>query len=527
MLLTALGARPSEAFRIGYAAGLANYLVSLYWLLHIPYRWHGVPLGPAVGWLALSAYCAIYPALWVYFLVRLAQRLAQPSAAAPRMPPSDSWSLITDHCSLLASHLPATWRARALWTLAGAGLWVALEMVIARLFTGFPWNLLGASQYQITPIIQISEYTGIYGVSFLVIWVSLSFACALARLLHHPARRSAWIAEMVIPILAVAVLFNHGFRLLRQPADPTRGSISVTLVQPSIPQTLIWDSSRDDERFAELLDLSRHALTNRTDLLIWPEASVPRLLRYHQETHDAVTGLARSNKVWMIIGADDAAPRLDTPDPDDADYYNSSFLISPNGEIVSHYQKRRLVIFGEYIPLIRWLPFLQFFTPIQGGFASGDKAIPFELADLGVTTSVLICFEDIFPALGREASGEGEDFLVNITNNGWFGESAAQWQHAASAVFRAVENRIGLVRCSNNGLTCRVDERGVVREQFRDAQGTVYGAGFLRLDVPLPQHSHKTFYRQHGDLFGWTCAGLGVGIVALTPRRKPGAPGPS
>jgi apolipoprotein N-acyltransferase len=218
----------------------------------------------------------------------------------------------------------------------------------------------------------------------------------------------------------------------------------------------------------------------------------------------------------MILGADDAEPRRDTPDPDDADYYNSSFLINPAGELVGRYRKRSLVIFGEYIPLERWMPFLKFFTPIQGGFTPGDKALAFAMPDLNTTTSVLICFEDIFPRLASEATDEGADFLVNLTNNGWFGESAAQWQHAASAVFRTVENRVSLIRCSNNGLTCRVDERGVIREQFRDARGTIYGAGALRLEVPLPEKVPATFYRAHGDVFGWACFGLLAVATAFT-----------
>lgn len=503
LLFATLGAPPKTAFRIAYIGGLAHYLVSLYWLLNIPYRWLGIPFGPAAGWLALSAYVAIYPGVWAWLMSGLLVKNTGESSGQ------------VSEC--FKQPLVNEWIQRFAFCLCGAAAWVGLEMIIARLFSGFPWNILGASQYKLTPLIQISTITGVYGVSFLVIWLSLALMMAMLSLVQNPARRSAWIGELIVPMLVVAVLFQWGFRQTRSAEKPGR-SLRVTCIQPSIPQTLIWDESRDAERLSELIALTGRALSNRTDLLIWPEAAVPKLLRYDEETFAAVTGIARSNRVWMIIGADDAEPRRDTPDPQDADYYNSSFLISPEGKLVDRYRKRGLVIFGEYIPLERWMPFLKWFTPIQGGFTPGDKPVPFELGDLALTTSVLICFEDIFPGLGREAAKDS-DFLVNITNNGWFGEAAAQWQHAAAAVFRAVENRIQLVRCSNNGITCWVDDRGAVREVFRDAKGRVYGPGIFAFELPLARRAEATFYFHHGDVFGWSCVALLVVLAAWRVLR--------
>src|SRR5262249_25713520 len=167
------------------------------------------------------------------------------------------------------------------------------------------------------------------------------------------------------------------------------------------------------------------------------------------------TGQARQHHVWMVVGADDASPNPQAPAQ--VDYFNSSFLIDPSGGVAATYRKRRLVIFGEYVPLARWLPFMRTFTGVTGDFTPGPGPVPFVLGDLKVKMSVLICFEDIFPHFTRAYVEEDTDFLLNLTNNGWFGESAAQWQHAANAVFRAVENGLPLVRCANNGLTCWVD----------------------------------------------------------------------
>ena len=501
MAAASFGKNGADRFRIGYVGGLVFYLATLYWLLLIPYRWHSIPLAPGAGWLALGAYLALYPAIWVWCV----GKAQSPSGEAK------TW-------------LAETWAGRTCWALGGAVLWVGLEMVIARLFSGFPWNLLGTCQYRLVPIIQICSVTGVYGVSFLVIWFSLSLVSAGLALLRRPARHSLWITEILLPIVVVAIIFNLGYREIRRAQNESR-FLKVTFVQPSIPQTLIWDPSKDDERFRELINLSSRALTNHPDLLLWPEAAVPKLLRYDKETFEALTGLARSNHVWMIVGSDDAEPREPQIKPNDADYFNSSFLIDREGKLVGRYRKRSLVIFGEYIPLERWLPIVKWFTPIQGGFTPGDRPVPFELPDIPAKTSVLICFEDVFPHLAREYAQPDTDFLVNITNNGWFGEGAAQWQHAVTALFRAVENGLPLLRCSNNGLTCWVDRHGRLREIFHDSNNTVYGPGFMTTEVPLLERGSvrtPTFYNQHGDLFGWSCVVLSVAMFAFRiVRRRP------
>ena len=496
MLAAALGKSGVESYRIGYVAGLTYYLASLCWLLLIPYRWHSIPLGPAAGWLSLSAYVALYPATWVWLLSPV---------------------------GLLAR----SWFQRTLWAIYGAALWVALQMLVDRLFTGFPWNPLGATQYQLVPLIQVASVTGIYGVSFLVVWVSLSLLSAGLMIVLRPTTRSAWVGEIMLPVLVVAFLFNFGLRRLARDSPPAR-TLNVSLVQPSIPQTLIWDTSRDLDRFRELIRISEQALTNQTDLLVWPEAGVPSYARWDTNIYPAITNLVRQHHVWLILGSDDIGRPASPADPDKYEYYNACFLVSPDGEFVSRYIKRNLVVFGEYIPLVRWLPFVKWFTPIEGGFTSGTRAVPFVLDRPSVKISPLICFEDIFTQTAREATDDDTDFLVNLTNNGWFGDSSAQWQHAAAAVFRAVENGLPLVRCSNNGLTGWVDAHGRLRQIFRDDHGTIYGPGYLTVQIPLLSPGEKrvpTFYHQHGDWFGWSCVGI-TGIVLLNRivRRRRTSP---
>ena len=475
---SALGKTGGQRFRIGYVAGLAYYYTSLYWLLLIPYRWHGIPFGPAAGWLALGSFLALFPAGWLWLVGKTrgqSSESVQPAAGSARA---------------LGFALPTAWTGRTLWALTGAATWVAMEMTLARILGGFPWDLLGVSQYRMTPLIQIAAITGVYGISFLMVWFSLSLVSAGAMMVRHPSARSACIAEIFPPMLAVAILFNLGLRQVRHAPEAGR-TLRVTLVQPSIPQTLIWDEGADDERLREVVRLSETALTNETDLLVWPESAVPKLLRYYPETLGLVTGLARRHHVWMILGADDMEQKPASTNAEDRLFFNSSFLISPEGLLSERYLKRNLVMFGEYVPCQRWLPFLKWLTPAGDGFTPGARPAPFRMPSLGATASVLICFEDVFPHLGPDAASSEIDFLVNITNDGWFGNSAAQWQHAATAVFRAVENGLPLVRCANNGVTCWVDAQGRMQDPFQDDAGGVYGAGFKTIRLPLPDSQAK------------------------------------
>jgi predicted amidohydrolase len=295
--------------------------------------------------------------------------------------------------------------------------------------------------------------------------------------------------------------------------EPGR-QISVALVQPSIPQTLIWDTNENAYRFQQVLALSEKALASEPDLLVWPEAAVPDL---GPENEQAIGRLLASHPAWLIFSGDwaELLPSGET------NYYNSSFLVSPGGAIEAIYHKRRLVIFGEYIPLIRWLPFLKWLTPIEGGFTPGERVVPFNMTNLAAKTSVLICFEDMFPQEAREHVESDTDFLINLTNDGWFGDGAAQWQQAASALFRAIENGVPLLRCANNGLTCWIDPQGRIREIEHEG-GSIYGPGFITPKIPLraPGDRTRTIYNRYGDWFGWSCCAVS-GILLLFALWRP------
>ncbi|MGA2279703.1 MAG: apolipoprotein N-acyltransferase [Verrucomicrobiota bacterium] len=501
LIAAAYGKRGGDAFCVGYVAGLVHFLSSLYWLLLIP-----VTGFPILGWAALAMYLALYPAVWVWLVSKCGLRIAD--------------------CGF------ESWSERLLWSLSGATIWVALEMVRARLFSGFPWNPLGASQFQLIPLIQIASVTGVYGVSFLVVWVSLSLFSGVRMIFRRPASRMAWQVEILLPLAAVAALFAFGFARING-QNPPSATLRVTLVQPSFPQSLIWDPNANTHRFHQLLELSEKALTNQTDLLIWPESAVPE---FDTASYVTITNLACTHHVWLIFNAEDFAWRSGTGTNSEYDAFNAAFLFGPDGRFRRVYHKQNLVIFGEYIPLVRWLPFIKWFTPITGSFASGTNVVPFEMERLPparldtkesvqpaetvlgapdrVKTATLICFEDVFPELAREYVQDDTDFLVNLTNDGWFGEGAAQWQQAAAGVFRAVENGVSLVRCCNNGVTCWADATGRLREIFKDQTGSVYGSGAMTVEIPVGAKREATFYNRHGDWFGWLCVGV-TGILLV------------
>jgi len=517
ILFAAHGKSRGDTFRVGYVAGITFWLASLSWLLLIP-----VTGFPILGWVALSAFMALYFAIWTW---------------------------------LLAGKIGVgTWMQRNLWALAGAALWVGLEMIRARFLGGFPWNLLGTSQYQLTPLIQIASVAGVYGVSFLVVWVSLSLFSAARAIFSKPDARFAWQPEVFLPLLVVALLFAVGtFQMRTKPASAANlAPLRITLIQPSVPQTLIWDSGANSNRFQQLLALTEKALApatlappngerdgvrGSTDLLIWPESALPD---FDDASLAAITNLVRAHHIWMIFSADDVLPKANPSETDRYDIFNSAFLFNPDGKFETVYHKRKLVIFGEYIPLVRWLPFVKWFTPITGGYEAGDKPGAFEISGWGetpsspdsnritigldgvsphrtVNTAPLICFEDMFPQTTRDSARADTDFLVNLTNDGWFGEGAEQWQQAAAGIFRAVENGLPLVRSCNNGVTCWIDAHGRVRQIFKDATGRIYGPGFMTMELRLPaEKPAPTFYNRHGDWFGWGCVIL---AAAITARR--------
>ncbi|MFM8357306.1 MAG: apolipoprotein N-acyltransferase, partial [Verrucomicrobiota bacterium] len=461
LFLASLGLPAGPAFRVGWLAGMAHHLVALRWLTHIPHS-----VGAYAAWLSLGAYCAVYLGLWSMYVSRWVRVSSEPTPTSSRGLPRSRPAFLSPFSGSLpglatpVSDAPAdspvsggtpawgpwrqalgryastVWFRRAAIPASLAAAWVALEWLRGWFLTGFPWNFLGVSQWRQVPLIQLAAVTGVYGVSFLVCWGSVALAGALVVLVGRPVDRWSWLAETRLPLLAVLAAAGLGFygvvqQRRRESAAPAE-TVRLALIQPSIPQTLLWDPDEGDEAFGVAYQLSRQALAFRPDVLVWPEGA----FGLSPSNYARVVALTRTAGVPWVFGAADE----ETDAQGTRRAYNAAYLAGSEGRLGSVYHKRRLVIFGEYIPLERWLPFLRLLTPISSGFDAGDRPVGFALGTNGPVASPVICFEDLFPHGVRDHAGPGVDFLLELTNDAWFGRSSAQWQHAANAAFRAVEN---------------------------------------------------------------------------------------
>ena len=523
LLLIPAGLPGASTFRVGWVAGVVHHLMALRWLLSMPHA-----VGAVAGWLALSGYCAVYAGAWTWFARRVVLAMLGPGEAAIQPGATAGW---LEWMRRLAQR---SWLQRTIaWATLAAG-WVTLEMIRARMFSGFAWNLLGGSQWRQVPLIQLASVTGVYGLSFLICWMSLALTGAWLIMGFRPGNCWGWTAEIRLPLLAVLLLAGWGFWTaleLRHLRDTAPRSLQLALVQPSVPQTLQWDSAADAASFERILGLSEQALALKPEILVWPEGS----FGLAQETWGRMTNRvisAQASWIFNTIGQDSHGRPV-----------NSAMWLDADGRISGQYDKRRLVIFGEYIPLERWLPFMRWLTPIGSSFAAGGDPVSFVLrlnpTDPPVKVAPIICFEDTFPHGVREHVQSDTDFLLEITNDAWFGEGSAQWQHAANAAFRAVENGVPMVRAANNGLTQWFDAAGIIHELFGE-NGRVYQPGFLMVRLPVGQARPSTYYHRQGDVFGWTCVAWTAWTLVATHRsragkaleiswpglgRKPGTPG--
>lgn len=454
LLIALERAGPRSAFWLGTLAGMVFYPLNLSWATHAMAAYGGLSWGLSLFLLLLlSFYLALY--LGVF---------------------SACWTWLR----------PALGVGRIL--LAGS-LWVALEFARTYLLTGFPWAFLAYTQSQALPLIQIASVTGMYGVSFLVVLVNAAIAFALQH-----SGRAAFAPTLAVSLaLVVSLGYGAGALLLPEPS----GSLRVAVLQGNIDQGVKWDPAFRRATLDTYERLTWEAARRGADLVVWPEAAVPFLLRLEPEARARMARLASETKRFLLVGS---------PDLDGGRFYNSAFLLAQDGGLVQRYDKIHLVPFGEYVPLRPLMGFVEKLAQgAIGDFSPGREPTVFRLP--GGRFGVTISYEVYFPAEVRRLFRNGAGFLVNITNDAWYGRSAAPVQHLAMAVFRAVEHGAYLVRSANTGVSAIVDPRGRVRERsviFTEAVlvGKIQGEG------------GGTIYTRVGDLFAWlaTAGSAGAGL---------------
>lgn len=411
--------------------------------------------------------------------------------------------LFTGLAFWLAGCAPA--RPLARWT-AFAAAWVGIEWLRGWAFTGFPWNSLGIAWSPFPAFAQPAAWIGMYGLA----WITVLAATAPAAgwLGAFGDRRGA-LRGLAVAALAVALWGAGGAaRLPRGPA-PTQPEVKLRLVQPAIPQSLKWDPiARRDNLYEQVL-LSRSPGWEQATHVIWSETAATWPI---DGADDAIVRnlvvQAAPPGGWLITGA----PRQ-SPQGAPLQIWNSVVALSDAGAIGAIYDKAHLVPFGEYVPFAGLLPVAKL-THGRVDFSAGP-GIETERLPHTPAYSPLVCYEVIFP--GAVAAADRPDWLLNVTNDAWFGLSAGPQQHFASAVLRAVEEGLPLARAANTGISAVVDPYG--RTVARLDLG---GRGVL--DAPLPQPLPPTWFARHGNASALALAAsfliLGNFLANCLHRRK-------
>jgi len=469
---------------LGYVAGIVFFTTTFSWfgslgVLYENFWLRGLSL-------LLSLYLGVHFAFWSWFVGLIAPR-----------------DFLISHRNLRIAFL-------------GASAWVAHEWVRGWLFSGFGWNGLGVALHGTWPLIQIAEFTGVTGLSFVVVFGNV-IALTTPLRLYFEARTREMRPHFDFTLTLAGMVGLCAFGLYsvqnRQVAKPLR----VAAVQADIPQQEKFDPQFSAQIFARFSRLSDLALRSSPppDVLIWPESSMPDPVREpNTESNQFVTEFSASSKTDLLVGTLDVEDRHD---------YNAAVLISGGTHQMQIYRKVHLVPFGEYIPLRHSFPLFAAVASrwVPGDFDVGRDYTLFRLTN-GVEIAPLICFEDTIGDLARQFVLRGANLLVNVTNDAWFLHSAGSQQHLANAIFRCVETRRPMARAANTGVTCFVNEFGRVTQILQDETGGTFTEGVLTGEIKVPTDGELTFYVRHGELFAKVCAGVTITaiIVMILVRRR-------
>lgn len=460
-----------QGFYAGLAAGCAHYFSLLYWLVPTLRTYGALPWVLAVGcFLLLSLYLAFYLGVFAAVYAGVRNRPVLRILVAPVA-------------------------------------WTALEYVRAFILSGFPWEPVGCSQYRILPLIQMADLTGVYGISFLVVLFNSLLAWAIYRLLKKeafPAAETvgAFLLLVLFLVMAVSAWFYGTWRLKEVSGAMADAPLKrIAVVQGNIDQNQKWDAAFRDATVEKYLALCRRAADTGPDLVVLPETAMPFYFLYDGVATRKVLTAAREAGTWFLAGAPAAATENGA-----VKYYNSAYLITPQGQIAGRYDKTHLVPFGEFVPLgplREWLPFVRTIVAAAGDFTAGNVGQTLEMG--GLPLGVQICYEIIFPYQARRIVQNGAGLIINITNDAWYGRTSAPWQHFSMVVFRAVETRRAVVRSANTGIS-----------GYIAPTGQIIGATPLFVEsvktwaVPVMQTT--TVYCRYGDLFAKGCL---VGLILV------------
>ncbi len=463
--------RPSMAAVYGMGFGFAFCLINLNWI-YITLVTHGhFARVSAVFLLAsLMLSLALFAAAFAYVAGALAERGFSPAITAPF-------------------------------------IWTALEWVRATAyFTGFPWDLAGYSQAGREHLAQIADVTGVYGLSFLVVLVNGAFWESWSAWNGH--KKLPW-RLIVTTTLIIAFAMIYGKMRLNEFSETLTHAkgFRVGILQGNIAQQEKWADHAKEYILLTYEKLGIKACREGAQLLIWPETSVPFIFSMKNMGWKVPGAMSRKLGVPMLVGA-----ASETIVGGESRFYNSAFLL--DGALLrNRYDKIHLVPFGEYMPLNWLLPLGSGIAAREADYSPGEGMTVMSVPGCP-PFSVLICYEAIFPDLSRRAMRKGAKMLVNITNDAWFGDSAAPYQHLEMARMRSIENRVWLLRSANTGVSAAIDPAG------RMVQSIPFNEeGFIVVPVNNPVNT-GSFYTSAGDLFAYGCVAVTLFLPALSFRSR-------
>lgn len=466
---------PREALLLGWFFGFSHFLTSLSWLQTVT----------IAGWAVLSAYLALYPALWFLLWVRFGGGDPERMTSAGNI----------RHAFL------------------GASAWVVTEWLRGVVFTGFGWNSLGVSQGDLLLIAQLAELGGGLMVSWVVAFAGVTLALTARRFELEIRGSQRWRPrwDFTAGVVVVGMAMVYGARALLRPVPEPVATLRYVAVQPVVPQDP-WRSASMTRVAEELQKWSELALAGGgpVDLLVWPESLAGTGWREEPELQAAIRAVRRLGARALLTGS------LDLRGPET---FNCAVLFQgaeTNPPAV--YDKTHLVVMGEYVPGAGIFPWLRKLAPPGGDLTAGRVPGILALDSPAIRLAPLICFEDTVPRLVRRVARQLPHLLVNLTNDAWFGSSAGSRQHLENARLRAVETRRPLLRATNDGVTALINPRGVILSEVRDPEtGSVRTAGFLAGELELTEPG-PTPYTRWGEWVVW----LSLGLVAagLAWRRE-------
>ena len=461
-----LPAKAGQAFLLAYVCGIIWYAGTCYWIYSTMRHFGGASVPVAV--LIMFLFC-LYVALYhgaFGLLVSLAAKIDPQN----RLP-------------LVLSPF----------------LWVAVELARTRI-TGFPWDLLGITQVDNIPLARIATVTGVYGISLEIMVVNVAFAAAF--LVRRDKR-----TKLLLAAVAAALVLQVGQLL---PVQAAPANHTALLVQQNIPilEGADWTKDYLEGTLRDLgsISMQRTQTGQPPSLIAWPESPSP-FYTNDPIFRDALGNLAKQANTWILAGSLGQNNAMHSREMSSS-VYNSGSLFSPQGELITRYDKVHLVPFGEYVPFRRLFSFASGLTEQVGDFTPGTSRAPLQGGDAKL--GVFICYESIFPDEVRQSAVNGADVFVNISNDGWYGDSGAFAQHLRQARMRAIENSRWLLRDTNTGVTASIDPFGRIVASVPRKTRTALLAPYALTNV-------TTFYTRHGDWFASLCAIISLGGLVVPP----------